>query len=125
MTLLGDGTIPCLTLILGGNLTQGLKKASVGPTIIITIMIVRYLILPVIGIGVIKMAANMGLVPVDPLFRFVLLIMFALPPGVNISTMAELFSVGQEECAMLMMWTYLAAAFALTTWSSVYMWILS
>ncbi|CAH1413737.1 unnamed protein product [Lactuca virosa] len=125
MTLLGDGTIPCLTLILGGNLTQGLKKASVGPTIIITIMIVRYLILPVVGIGVIKMATNMGLVPVDPLFRFVLLIMFALPPGVNISTVAELFGVGQEECAMLMMWTYLAAAFALTTWSSVYMWILS
>lgn len=125
MTLLGDGTIPCLTLILGGNLTQGLRKASVGPTIIITVMIVRYLILPVIGIGVIKMAANMGLVPLDPLFRFVLLIMFALPPGVNISTMAELFSVGQEECAMLMMWTYMAAAFALTTWSSLYMWILS
>ncbi|KAL7610042.1 hypothetical protein Lser_V15G12188 [Lactuca serriola] len=125
MILLGAGTIPCLTLILGGNLTQGLRKASVGPTIIITVMLVRYLILPVIGIGVIKMAANMGLVPVDPLFRFVLLIMFALPPGINISTMAELFSVGQEECAMLMMWTYLAAAFALTTWSSVYMWILS
>lgn len=67
------------------KLLIGLRKASVGPTIIITVMLVRYLILPVIGIGVIKMAANMGLVPVDPLFRFVLLIMFALPPGVNIS----------------------------------------
>ncbi|KAI7755746.1 hypothetical protein M8C21_032753, partial [Ambrosia artemisiifolia] len=117
MTLLGDGTIPCLTLILGGNLTQGLRKASVGPTIIITVIIVRYLILPVIGIGVINLAAMMGLLPPDPLFKFVLLIMFALPPGVNISTMAQLFSVGQEECAMLMMWTYLAAAFALTAWS--------
>ncbi|KAK1439251.1 hypothetical protein QVD17_05067 [Tagetes erecta] len=125
MTLLGDGTIPCLTLILGGNLTQGLRKASVGPTIIITVIIVRYLILPVIGIGVINLAVVMGLLPSDPLFRFVLLIMFALPPGVNISTMAQLFSVGQEECAMLMMWTYLAAAFALTAWSTVYMWILS
>ncbi|KAJ0683598.1 putative membrane transport protein [Helianthus annuus] len=125
MALLGDGTIPCLTLILGGNLTQGLRKASVGPTIIITVIIVRYLILPVIGIGVINLAARMGLLPPDPLFRFVLLIMFALPPGVNISTMAQLFSVGQEECAMLMMWTYLTAAFALTAWSTVYMWILS
>ncbi|XP_076945137.1 protein PIN-LIKES 7-like [Bidens hawaiensis] len=125
MTLLGDGTIPCLTLILGGNLTQGLRKASVGPTVIITVIIVRYLILPVIGIGVISVAGTMGLLPPDPLFRFVLLIMFALPPGVNISTMAQLFSVGQEECAMLMMWTYLAAAFALTAWSTVYMWILS
>ncbi|KAJ0445551.1 putative membrane transport protein [Helianthus annuus] len=102
-----------------------LGSASVGPTIIITVIIVRYLILPVIGIGVINLAAMMGLLPPDPLFRFVLLIMFALPPGVNISTMAQLFSVGQEECAMLMMWTYLTAAFALTAWSTVYMWILS
>ncbi|KAD7477330.1 hypothetical protein E3N88_00466 [Mikania micrantha] len=125
MTLLGDGTIPCLTLILGGNLTQGLRRARVGPAIIITVIIVRYLILPIIGIGVISLAAVMGLLPSDPLFRFVLLIMFALPPGVNISTMAQLFSVGQEECAMLMMWTYLVAAFALTAWSTVYMWILS
>ncbi|XP_076935262.1 protein PIN-LIKES 7-like [Bidens hawaiensis] len=125
MTLLGDGTIPCLTLILGGNLTHGLRKASVRPTIIITVIIVRYLILPVIGIGVINVAGTMGLLPPNPLFRFVLLIMFALPPGVNISTMAQLFSVGQEECAMLMMWTYLAAAFAVTAWSTVYMWILS
>ncbi|KAJ9564634.1 hypothetical protein OSB04_000600 [Centaurea solstitialis] len=116
-----DGTIPCLTLILGGNLTKGLRKANVGPTIIMTVIVVRYLILPIIGIGVIKMAATLGLLPLDPLFRFVLLIMFALPPG----TMAQLFSVGQEECAMLMMWTYLAAAFALTTWSTIYMWILS
>ncbi|XP_024975552.1 protein PIN-LIKES 7-like [Cynara cardunculus var. scolymus] len=125
ITLLGDGTIPCLTLILGGNLTQGLRKASMGPTIVMTVIIVRYLILPIIGIGVIKMAATLGLLPLDPLFRFVLLIMFALPPGVNISTMSQLFNVGQEECAMLMMWTYLAAAFALTTWSTIYMYILS
>nr|XP_043608567.1 protein PIN-LIKES 7-like isoform X3 [Erigeron canadensis]XP_043608569.1 protein PIN-LIKES 7-like isoform X3 [Erigeron canadensis] len=125
LTLLGDGTVPCLTLILGGNLIQGLQKASVGPTIIITVIIVRYLILPIIGIGVINLAATLGLLPVDPLFRFVMLIMFALPPGVNISTMAQFFSVGQEECAMLMMWTYLVAAFALTAWSTIYMWILS
>nr|GEY55900.1 protein PIN-LIKES 7-like [Tanacetum cinerariifolium] len=125
MILLGDGTIPCLTLILGGNLTQGLRKRSVGPMIIIAVIIVRYLILPIIGIGVIKMAATLGLLPADPLFSFVLLIMFALPPGVNISTMAQLFNVGQEECAMLMMWTYLASAFSLTAWSTLYMWILS
>ncbi|GJW51805.1 PIN-LIKES 7-like protein [Tanacetum coccineum] len=125
MILLGDGTIPCLTLILGGNLTQGLRKRSVGPMIIIAVIIVRYLILPIIGIGVIKMAATLGLLPADPLFSFMLLIMFALPPGVNISTMAQLFNVGQEECAMLMMWTYLASAFSLTAWSTLYIWILS
>ncbi|KAJ6413381.1 hypothetical protein OIU84_006222 [Salix udensis] len=61
--LLGDGTIPCITLILGGNLTEG--------------------------------------------------------------TMTQLFNVGQEECSVLFLWTYLVAALALTAWSTIFMWILS
>lgn len=40
-------------------------------------------------------------------------------------TMTQLFDVGQEECSVLFLWTYLAAALALTTWSTVFMWILT
>lgn len=40
-------------------------------------------------------------------------------------TMTQLFNVGQEECSVLTMWSYLAAAFALTAWSTVFMWILT
>lgn len=39
--------------------------------------------------------------------------------------MTQLFDVGQEECSVLFLWTYLVAAAALTAWSTVYMWILS
>ncbi|XP_071692995.1 protein PIN-LIKES 7-like [Rutidosis leptorrhynchoides] len=125
ITLLGDGTLPCITLILGGNLVQGLKKASIRPIIIITVIIVRYLILPLIGIGVVKAAESLGLLPSDPLFKFVLMIQFTVPPAMNISTMTQLFDVGQEECSVLTMWTYIVAAFALTGWSTVFMWILT
>ncbi|MGD7361340.1 AEC family transporter, partial [Ralstonia pseudosolanacearum] len=31
--LLGDGTIPCITLILGGNLTQGLRSSRIKPLV--------------------------------------------------------------------------------------------
>ncbi|KAD7479149.1 hypothetical protein R6Q59_008043 [Mikania micrantha] len=125
VTLLGDGTLPCITLILGGNLIQGLRKASIRPLIIITIICVRYVILPMIGIMVFKAATNLGLLPSDPLFSFVLLIQYTVPPAMNISTMTQLFSVGQEECSVLTMWSYLAAALALTGWSTVFMWILT
>ncbi|KAD7477331.1 hypothetical protein R6Q59_003356 [Mikania micrantha] len=125
LKLLGDGTLPCITLILGGNLIQGLRNSSIRPIIIIAIIIVRCLFLPMIGIGVVKAANALGLLPSDPLFSFVLLIQFTVPPAMNISTMTQLFNVGQEECSVLTMWTYIVAAFALTGWSTVFMSILT
>lgn len=122
--LLGDGTIPCITLILGGNLTQGMRQARVKPTIIIALLCVRFLILPFIGIGVVKAATYFGILPSDPLFHFVLMIQFAVPPAMNIGTMTQLFDVAQAECSVLLLWTYLVAAFALTIWSTIFMWIL-
>ncbi|OVA03298.1 Auxin efflux carrier [Macleaya cordata] len=123
--LLGDGTIPCITLILGGNLTQGLRSAKLKPMIIIGVICVRYMILPVIGMGVVKAAGEFGFLPADPLFRYVLMVQFTLPPAMNIGTMTQLFDVGQEECSILFLWTYLVASLALTVWSTVYMYILS
>lgn len=52
--LLGNATIPCITLILGGNLVQGFRDATVKPMVIVAILCVRYLILPVVGIGVVS-----------------------------------------------------------------------
>ncbi|MGF2531565.1 AEC family transporter, partial [Ralstonia pseudosolanacearum] len=123
--LLGDGTIPCITLILGGNLTQGLRSSRIKPLVIFGIICVRYVILPIIGIGVVKIAGGLGLLPSDPLFSYVLLVQFTLPPAMNIGTMTQLFDVGQEECSVIFLWTYLVAALALTVWSTVYMYILS
>ncbi|XP_043711048.1 protein PIN-LIKES 7-like isoform X1 [Telopea speciosissima] len=123
--LLGDGTIPSITLILGGNLIKGLRSANLKPLIIIAVILVRYLILPLIGIGLVKVAGNLGFLSPDPLYRYILMLQFTLPPATTIGTMTQLFDVGQEECSLLFLWSYLVAAFALTFWSTVYMWVLS
>ncbi|XP_056176198.1 protein PIN-LIKES 5-like [Syzygium oleosum] len=123
--LLGDGTIPCITLILGGNLTQRLRSSRIRPWAIARVICVWYVILPVIGIGVVKAASKLGLLASDPLYHYVLMVQFSLPPAMNIGTMTQLFDVGQEECSVLFLWTYLFAAIALTLWSTAYMWILS
>ncbi|KAK4764024.1 hypothetical protein SAY87_013462 [Trapa incisa] len=123
--LLGDGTIPCITLILGGNLTQGLRSSKIQPLVTIGVICIRYLLQPVIGIGIVKAASTLGFLPSNKLFQYVLLVQFTLPPAMNIGTMSELFDVGQEECSVLFFWTYLVAAIALTVWSTVYVWILS
>ncbi|GAY59427.1 hypothetical protein CUMW_194440 [Citrus unshiu] len=123
--ILGDGTIPCITLILGGNLIQGLRSSTLKPLIIIAVVCVRYVALPFIGVWVVKAAAALGFLPSDPLYHYVLMVQFTLPPAMNIGTMTQLFDVAQEECSVLFLWTYLVAALALTGWSMVYMWILS
>jgi len=125
LQLMGDGTIPCITLILGGNLTQGLRKSGLKRTVIIAIVCIRFVILPLIGIAVVHAAYGVGFLSHDPLYRYVLMVQFALPPAMNIGTMAQLFDVAQEECSVIFLWTYLVAAIALTTWSTIFMSILS
>lgn len=123
--LLGDGTIPCITLILGGNLTEGLRASKIKSWIVVGVICVRYIILPAIGMWVVKAAGHLGFLPSDPLFHYVLMIQYTLPPAMNIGTMTQLFNVGQEECSVLFLWTYLVAALALTAWSTIFMWMLS
>ncbi|CAL5082769.1 unnamed protein product [Urochloa decumbens] len=125
LQLMGDGTIPCITLILGGNLTQGLKKSGLKKSVIVTIICIRFVIMPLIGITVVHAAYGVGFLSHDPLYRYVLMVQFALPPAMNIGTMAQLFDVAQEECSVIFLWTYLVAAVALTTWSTIFMSVLS
>lgn len=125
LELLGGGTLPCTTLILGGNLIGGIKQSAVKNSVILAIVLVRYVALPVTGIAVVKGAGALGFLPQDPLFRFVLLTQFCLPSAVSIGVMAQLFGVGQEESSVIFLWVYLIAAFALTLWSTVFMYILS
>ncbi|XP_054823235.1 protein PIN-LIKES 7 isoform X1 [Prosopis cineraria] len=123
--LMGEGTIPCITILLGGNLTQGLRSSSVRLWSVVSIVVSKYIVIPIIGLFIVKVAANLKLLPPYPLFQYVLVMQYAMPPAMNISTMAQLFDVGQEECSVILFWTYGAAAIALTVWSTVLMWMLS
>ncbi|KAM0833255.1 hypothetical protein ACQ4PT_064370 [Festuca glaucescens] len=125
LKLLGDAAVPCVTLILGGNLTKGVRKTTVSRWVIAAIICVRYVILPVVGVVVVKSARMLGFLPPDPLYQYVLMLQFALPPAMSIGTMAQLYDVAQEECSVVFLWTYLIAALALTAWSTVFMSILA
>ncbi|KAM1047489.1 hypothetical protein ACFX2C_026840 [Malus domestica] len=125
ITQLGNGTIPCITLILGGNLIQGLRKSTIKLPALLGVIVAKYVVMPAIGILIVRAADKLGFLPSDPLFHFVLMIQFTLPPAMNIGTMTQLFDVAEAECSVLFLWTYLVAALALTIWSTIFMWILS
>lgn len=94
------------------------------PAVVAAIICVRYVILPIVGVVVVRAAREIGLLPPDPLYQYVLMVQFALPPAMSIGTMSQLYDVGQEECSVIFLWTYIVAALALTIWSSIFMSIL-
>ncbi|KAF5203418.1 Auxin efflux carrier-like protein [Thalictrum thalictroides] len=124
-SLLSDGAIPILTLIVGGNLVKGLRGSGIQMSLILGIVVVRYVLLPLSGILIIKAAIRFGLIHLDPLYQFVLLLQYALPPAMNIGTMTQLFGTGESECSVIMLWTYALASISLTLWSTLFMWLVS
>ncbi|KAL5818890.1 hypothetical protein ACOSQ4_022732 [Xanthoceras sorbifolium] len=120
-SLLGEAAIPTVTLVVGANLLGGLKGSRVQFSVIIGIIAIRYIALPIFGVGIVKAAIHFGLVKSDPLYQFVLLLQFSLPPAINIGTMTQLFGAGKSECSVIMLWTYALASVALTLWSTLFL----
>ncbi|KAL4577812.1 hypothetical protein LXL04_013926 [Taraxacum kok-saghyz] len=125
-SLVGDAAIPTITLILGANLLRGLKGSSnVSLRLVFGIVGARLILLPIIGIFVVKGALYLGFVHADPLYIYVLLLQFALPPSMNIGTITQLFGAGESECSVIMMWSYGLASLTLTLWSMFFMWLVA
>ncbi|XP_021863739.1 protein PIN-LIKES 1-like [Spinacia oleracea] len=121
--ILGGATVPCVTLIVGANLLRGLRRSGMSALLIIGIIVVRYIALPLIGIVVVRGAHHFGWVGSNPLYQFVLMLQFALPPAMSIGTISQLFEAGEGECSVVMLWTYAMSALALTLWSTLFMWL--
>ncbi|XP_058187401.1 protein PIN-LIKES 3-like [Rhododendron vialii] len=124
-TLVGEATIPSMTLIVGANLLKGLKRSGIGLWVIIGVNVVRYIAMPLCGILVVKGARHFGLVGSDALYQFVLLLQYALPSAMTIGTITQLFEVGESECSVIMLWNYAVASLFLTLWTAYYMWLVS
>ncbi|KAM3276243.1 hypothetical protein ACQJBY_044555 [Aegilops geniculata] len=124
--LIGGAAVPSVTLIMGGNLITGLRgTASVPPSVIAGVVVVRFVLLPLVGTALVKAAVRYGVIRPDPLYQFVLLLQYAVPPAMNIGTITQLFGVGESECSVIFVWVYALASVAVTMWSAFFMWTLS
>ncbi|XP_014628042.1 protein PIN-LIKES 3 [Glycine max] len=117
-SMLGDASIPAITLLLGANLLNGLKRSGMKLSLVVRIIIVRYIVLPILGVAIVKGAIHFGIIQHDPLYQFILLLQYALPPAISISTITQLFGAGETKCSIVMLATYVCASFSLTLWST-------
>ncbi|XP_027364614.1 protein PIN-LIKES 3-like [Abrus precatorius] len=123
VSMLGDASIPAITLLVGANLLNGLKRSGMKISLVVGIILVRYIFLPIVGVAIVKGAIHFGIVPQDPLYQFILLLQYALPPAISISTITQLFGAGETECSIVMLATYAVASVSLTLWTTFFMWL--
>ncbi|KAI3794435.1 hypothetical protein L1987_37067 [Smallanthus sonchifolius] len=110
--------------LVGGSLADTVTATSL-VSLFEGILVVRYVALPIVGIGIVKAAQHVGFVGSDSLYQFILLIQYSLPPAMAIGTITQLFEEGESECYVIMLWTYGVAAISLTLWSTFFMWLVS
>ncbi|KAJ0255964.1 hypothetical protein HA466_0089950 [Hirschfeldia incana] len=125
LTLVGDGAIPAMTLIVGGNLLKGMSSSGMKKSTIIGVLVARYILLPISGLLIVRGAYKLDLITSEPLYQFVLLIQYAVPPAMNLGTITQLFGAGESECSVIMLWTYALASVSLTAWPTFFMWLVA
>jgi predicted permease len=77
----------------------GLRKSGLKRAVIIAIVCIRFVIMPMIGIAVVHAAYGVGFLSHDPLYRYVLMVQFALPPAMNIGKLAVLKAPGTKSAS--------------------------
>ncbi|XP_010471806.1 PREDICTED: protein PIN-LIKES 3-like [Camelina sativa] len=125
VTLVGDGAIPAITLIIGGNLLKGMRSSGMKMSSIIGVLVARYVLLPICGVLIVRGAYKLDLITKEPLYQFVLLLQYAVPPAMNLGTITQLFGTGESECSVMMLWTYSLASVSLTVWPTFFMWLVA
>ncbi|XP_020573869.1 protein PIN-LIKES 3-like [Phalaenopsis equestris] len=106
LSLLGDGAVPATTLIIGGNLVKGFHNSNIKISAAVGVVIVRFLLLPLTGVCIIKGAIHFGILHPDPLYHFVLLVQYALPPAMNMGrwqsiegVVSNIFRIERGSCS--------------------------
>ncbi|CAN5970298.1 unnamed protein product [Sphagnum jensenii] len=122
--ILGDAMIPCMILILGGNLAMGAGDSDMQMLTIIGIVMTRFVALPIIGIVIINIIQKMGVLPIDPLFKLVLILQFCMPTGISLGTIAQLHNYCEKEMAVVLFWLYITSAFFISIWATVALYLL-
>ncbi|CAI5498677.1 unnamed protein product, partial [Closterium sp. Naga37s-1] len=91
LNICGGAMVPCVMLVLGGNLVKGPGSSELGVRTTVAITLVRLLIIPASGLMLVQTAKSLGFFPKDDLmFNFVLLLQHTMPTSILAGAVATL-----------------------------------
>ncbi|GAQ92166.1 putative auxin efflux carrier family protein [Klebsormidium nitens] len=125
VSIIGQAMIPCLILVLGGNLGGGPGASDLNSATMVGICIMRLVVLPALGMCFVLTAKHLGLLLVeDKMYIFVLLLQHTMPTSIQVGTAATLRGYGEKEISAALFWEHICALFSVTLWLLVYIYYL-
>ena len=121
--VLGEATVPCVLILLGGYLASGPVRGVVNKRTIFSVILIKLIIFPAIAICYILLLRRLGALPANMLAAVVLAIEAGTPSANNLVVMAAVANPEIEDgLATIIFWTYLASIVTLTFTVLAAMW---
>lgn len=122
--IIGDATVPCVLILLGGCLAVGPVSKVVNKRTIFSVILIKLIIFPAIAICYVLLLRQFGVLPANMLASVVLVIEAGSPPANNLVVMASVANPDIEDgMATIIFWTYLASILSLTLTIIAAMWV--
>lgn len=122
--IIGDATVPCVLILLGGCLASGPVRGVVNKRTIFSVVLIKLIIFPVIAICYVLLLRYLGALPANMLASIVLVIEAGAPPANNLVVMASVTNPEIEDgMATIIFWTYLSSILTLTLTVIAAMWV--
>ncbi|KAJ7541936.1 hypothetical protein O6H91_10G082300 [Diphasiastrum complanatum] len=122
LNIMGGAMVPCIMLVLGGNLVKGPGTSELGLRTTVVITFVRLFVTPLLGLGVVLSADKLGLLPPnDKMFRFVLLLQHTMPTSILAGAVASLRGHGEKEASAILFWEHILSIISIAGWLVLYL----
>jgi predicted permease len=128
LTILGAALIPSVMLGLGSTLSEGPgQHSNLGLRTMVGISFTRLVVLPPLGIGVVHLAAKLGVLPAshDKMYLFVLLLQHSMPTSILAGGMTRLRDFAEHEASALLFWQHVFAVVPIAIYIMLYLQIVS
>ncbi|KAL9230084.1 hypothetical protein vseg_005476 [Gypsophila vaccaria] len=122
LSIMAEAMVPFVMLVLGGMLAEGPDDQSrLGLRTTIGIVVARLLVLPFIGIGVIMLAHNWGLlIEGDQMYKFVIFLHYVTPSAILLGAIASLRGYAVKEASSLLFWQHVFAVLSISLYMVVF-----
>eukprot|EP01029_Cantina_marsupialis_P029091 TRINITY_DN779782_c0_g1_i1.p1 TRINITY_DN779782_c0_g1~~TRINITY_DN779782_c0_g1_i1.p1 ORF type:complete len:445 (+),score=118.51 TRINITY_DN779782_c0_g1_i1:113-1447(+) len=120
--LFGKACVPVVLVILGSNFLEkpDNTQGAISKGVIALICLARLIIMPIIGVTLVTVGHDLGIVPDNPVMRFVLLSQSATPSPMSMIAVAQLTGGNTRSMSAVLYYMYICAIATITIWNAIF-----
>jgi len=110
-------------IVLGANLADGPSSAKLSKSLLFCVSISKLVLLPLCGLAFTMFLTWLGVLPDDPVLKFVLMIEGATPSAMSLVILCQTTGGGEKEMSSLQFWVYISSALTLTLFMTLFLYV--